>query len=104
MFKPKIKVIIEIYPGDYRQIWRELSESIIYETFKSIDLPSPNADAFTSVFLCTSPITIKRVMKRRKEIAELISNEITEVLLSEMGAKDTEMGYEIINASTGQAG
>ena len=101
MFKPRIKIVLEIYPGDSREVWRELGDCLISESFRSIDRPSTNADPFTVALLCTEPAEIKRTMKTRKEIAALIADEITNALLDEMGARDTEMGYKISSSSSG---
>lgn len=99
MFKPRITVSIEYAPGSIAVTHRTLSEMLVYDSFQPLDHPSPNADSFTATMLCTDAVTIKRVMKKRGDIADLISCELTEALLDQMGAKDTEMGYEKHNPS-----
>lgn len=94
-FKPIVKVSVEIFPGDIKSSWLELGQSIIDESFELMDLPSPNADAFTRELICTNSAKIARTIKSRKEIAQDLSKLITEGLLNIMGSKDTRMGYKI---------
>ena len=94
MFKPRITVSIELEPGRTVAVQRTLSEMIVYDTFQALDHPSPGADSFTAAMFCTDTATVARVMKSRKDISKLLSRELTEALLDQMGAKDTEMGYE----------
>lgn len=94
MFKPAINVSIEFYPGESVYATRELPEPIVYEAFQSLDHPTPDADPSLATLCCTDIVIRKRVMKERREISKLISQELTEVLIDQMGAKDTEMGYK----------
>lgn len=97
MFNPTITVSVEITPGDIKTVQRKIDEMIVYDTFQAIDRPSPGADAITAAFFCTDSVTIKRVMKKRTDIAKMISGEIVDALLEVMGASDTEMGYPVHN-------
>ena len=88
MFKPRVTVIIEIAPHDFREVRKELGEQIIYESFEPLDLPSPSAGALDRM-LCSPYATIEKTMRSRRDIAELISAAVTDSLLDLMGATDT---------------
>ncbi|MEW6186193.1 MAG: hypothetical protein AB1585_10695 [Thermodesulfobacteriota bacterium] len=93
MFHPILRVELEFAPNDVRRVHLELTEEIVHAAREILDLPSPRADAFGR-YLCSSEYTIKRVMKERGRIAEILSAAITRALLDALGAKDMEMGYE----------
>ena len=92
MFKPTIKVSIETEPFEFRTVCKELSEGLIYDTFRPLDLPSRSADGLDRIF-CTDTVTIERTIRKRRDIAKAISAAVTEALLDLMGLQDTEMGY-----------
>lgn len=89
--RPHIKVTLELGQGRSIEVNRELSEDIFHNSIHPLDLPSP--DAGISKILCTDTITIRRVMRNRKDIAKFLSSDLTRELLNLMGARDTVMGY-----------
>ena len=93
MFKPTVAVSVEIAPFDFREVRKAIGKEIVYDTFGSLDLPSPGAGAIEKM-LCTDSVTIERRMRSRQQIAKGLSKAITEALLDLMGAQDTEMGYQ----------
>jgi len=97
MFKPKVIVTVEISPCDYREVRKELGESLVYDTFAPIDIPDVDASGFGRM-LCTHPVEIERVTMARKDAAKMISAAITDALLDVIGMQDTEMGYKRHNS------
>ncbi len=79
----------EDFPSSFDQsIVVPLSESVIRHTFQPIDFPSANADTYGRM-LCTDTVTIRKTLKARKELAEIL----VKALLDAMSAKDMENGY-----------
>ena len=97
MFKPSVRVTVEISPGDYREVRKELGGTLVKDTFSHVDIPDVDASGFGRM-LCTNPVEIRRVMVARKDAAKMISVAITDALLDAMGVRDTEMGYKRHNA------
>ncbi len=77
MFNPIVTVKIEIAPHDFRIVRKELSEQIVYESFRPLDIPSPKAGAMDRM-LCSPYAVIERTMRSRHEIAELVSAVLTD--------------------------
>lgn len=94
---PKIRVALEIKPGDWREAWLSLGEELVRDVFSPIDLPSIDANAWYKS-LCTQEFEIKRVQMERGKMAKLIAEALTAELLRHMSAKDTVMGYAQPNA------
>lgn len=67
---------------------KEMSNWIVEDAFKSIDLPDFGAAGF-DMFLCSDTVMVEATMKARNEIAK----DLTRTLLDAMGAGDTRMGY-----------
>lgn len=88
----KIRVTLDLGYGDFREIEKELSESVVRTALVPLDLPSSTADGFGR-FLCSPEAEIRRVMRSREETARVLSRELTDAIVEAMGARDTEMGY-----------
>jgi len=71
----------------------EISESLVREVYRPIDVPSLGAPAFARA-VCTSSEIIRQVRMSRASLAEVLSKEIAAVLIKTMEANDTEMGYK----------
>lgn len=71
---------------------RRLDGWIMKKAFIPLDRPSPHADGFGRM-LCSTEFQIAEVMKSRRDIAKMLSAQLTEALLDAMGAEDTYMGY-----------
>jgi len=93
-FQSKIRVSIELTPGDWREACFSLGEELVQDTFSLIDLPSLDANEWHKS-ICTEKFEIKRVQMERGKMAKLISEALTAELLRQMSAKDTVMGYAV---------
>lgn len=78
--------------GKTVSVRRRLDGWIMQKVFIPLDLPSPRADGFGRM-LCSTEFQITEVMKSRRDIAKMLSEQLTEALLDAMGAEDTCMGY-----------
>jgi hypothetical protein len=89
---PRVRVTLTTDYGQQAERTIELSGSMYKDAAQKIDKPS--ADARGSDFLlCTDTATINKVLKSRRELADMVSAAITKAILDHLGAHDTEMGY-----------
>lgn len=94
MSKPHISVHVQVgeYPSDRDvDVRLNLDESLVRNTYRSLDFPSP--DAGIAAMLCDSAVTIERVTKSREEAAKWIAKPLLNLILDSMGLHDTQMGY-----------
>ena len=69
-----------------------VDERMFHNAFQEIDLPKPYSDVFTQM-LCTPPARARVVMKLRKDMAKMLSERFTEIIMKKLEAKDTVCGY-----------
>lgn len=85
-----VKVQVERYPGPGDiEVAKELDEFIVEEAFIPLDMPDTGASGFDSALFCSPPVTIQKVLRNRRWIAEALTRAIMEALAS----RDTKMGY-----------
>ena len=70
----------------------KFDDQFISDAYQSLDLPSPDADAFSRM-VCTRSDIIRMVTMSRAQLAKRLSGEIAAALIKTMEANDTEMGY-----------
>jgi hypothetical protein len=92
-----IRVTIQVgrYPDstyDFDKVF-PLEELIVEDCLQPIDVPSPNADAFSKM-LCTPAAEVKTVKVMRKNVSQMISNVVSKAFMAAMEQKDMVMGYK----------
>lgn len=86
--KITVRVQVERYPGPGDiEVVKELDEYIVEEAFVLLDMP--DTGRFDSALFCSPPVTIQKVLRNRRWIAEALVTAIMEALAS----RDTKMGY-----------
>jgi len=94
---PRITISIQLDEYDLskdKTIVIPISAYLIRESMQPIDFPDSVPDGFTRM-LCTNPNTISKTLKNRKEFANMIAKEVTELILAEFSSNDTKIGYKL---------
>lgn len=92
MAQIRLQIQPQQYPGKYdTDIIIPLSEELIRMSYQPIDIPSYNAGI--DAMLCTDASTIVAVTKTRHQIAEMLRDQLLQVIIETMESHDTIMGY-----------
>jgi hypothetical protein len=92
--KPRVCVTLILDSGKQVDRCLELSQSVYEDAAQRLDIPWPlPGESVIDSLLCSDPLTTKRVLRSRRELAEMLSAKITDALLDHLGVQDTIMGY-----------
>jgi len=78
----------------------------------AIEIPELQTEAFTPLKTCDDPllayatgevidgsVQVERVLKTRKDAAEILARELTEIIIAAMESNDTQNGYKLLKAN-----